>query len=98
LSGNDENLFVPEGIIASFVHSGHSSAASLLLVVHVLGAKDLDVSCLLNEQPIGLLESLVPQKDHVFVQILDHTLPTLIHTIDDLHHIVVIDGVSLGIN
>lgn len=64
----------------------------------MLGAKNLNVSCLLYEQSIGLLESLVPEEDHVFVKILDDTLATLIHTVNDLDDIVMIDSVSLGIN
>jgi hypothetical protein len=98
LSSSDENLFAPQGILSSFVHSCHSSATSLLLMIHVLGAKNLDVSCLLNEKSISLLESFVPEKDDVFVKILDNTLATLVDTIYDLYDIVIIDGVSLGIN
>jgi hypothetical protein len=98
LARSDEYFLASQGIVGSLVHSGHCRATRLLLVVHVLGAKDLNVSRLLNEQTIGLLESLVPEEDHVFVQILDYTLATLIYTIDDLDDIVVIDGVSLSID
>ena len=56
-------------------------------MIHVLGAKNLDVSCLLNEKSISLLESFVPEKDNVFVKILDNTLATLVDTIYDLDDI-----------
>lgn len=98
LPSSDKHLLALEGVEGPLVHSGHSSSTSLLLGVHVLGAKDLNVSSFLHKQTIGLLECLVPEEHYILVDVLDHTLATLVHTVDDLDYIVMVDGVSLGVD
>jgi hypothetical protein len=98
LASSYEDLFALQRIERSLVHVGKSSATSLLLACHVLIAQNLNVSCLLHEDSIGMLKCFVPQENNILVNVLDDSLASLAHTGDHLHDIVVINCISFCIN